>query len=61
MSELARSNLILITNVSLPFPLATVKEEPKINAIEIAALLQEKYAFLSGEYNVWLGFIVMEW
>jgi len=31
---------------------ATVKEEPKINAIEIAALLQEKYAFLSGEYNV---------
>jgi len=52
MSELARSNLILITNVSLPFPLATVKEEPKINAIEIAALLQEKYAFLSGEYNV---------
>lgn len=29
----------------------TVKnyEEPKIKAIEIAALLQEKYAYLSGE------------
>ena len=25
-------------------------EEPKIKAIDIAALLQEKYAFLSGEY-----------
>ena len=25
-------------------------EEPKIKAIDIAALLQERYAFLSGEY-----------
>ena len=33
------------------FSQITVKnyEEPKIKAIEIAALLQEKYAFLTGE------------
>ena len=41
--------LLLFINAAFFFPLATVKEEPKIKAIEIAALLQEKYAFLSGE------------
>jgi len=41
--------LLLIINAAYFSPLATVKEEPKIKAIEIAALLQEKYAFLSGE------------
>ena len=30
-------------------------EEPKIKAIDIAALLQEKYAFLSGEWIVELN------
>ena len=53
--------LHLITDVCLFFPLATTKEEPKTKAIEIAAILQEKYAFLSGKFNVWLGFIATEW
>ena len=43
-------NLILNIFLTL-FSQITVRnyEEPKIKAIEIAALLQEKYAFLTGE------------